>query len=261
MITWIIAIVILIWVIYKRTKPNGKVENYPLGMPRGTVRAIIALLMVSFPFTYILAGQQIPGLINNAVFLIIAFYFEARKGSEEKLVNTVKEIMNPEKYEQEKKTQIYPLYLPKYSVRITLLGVLTLVLILNSLSPNIELQATNTLGDLFIIICLFLIGAIFRGITNAIERKRIHRMVIQMENYQNMSKYDVLEKLVEQKDSWWTRKYKSLLSLLTLSAVFIALMLYTINYGTIIIFVLPFYELTLRGALLLLVSVYYGLRD
>ncbi|MHA1150955.1 MAG: hypothetical protein ACTSR8_22265 [Promethearchaeota archaeon] len=261
MITWILGFTILIWVVYKRTRPNGKIAHYPLGMPRGTVRSIIAILIVSFPFTYILSGQQIPGLITNAVFLIAAFYFEARKGSEEKMIKTIREIMHPEKYEEDKKNQKFPLYLPKYSVRMTLLGMLTLILILNSLRPNVALEATNTLGDLFVIICLFLIGAILRAFTNSMEKKSIHKSVLSMEDYRQMTKYEVLEKLMERKESWWKRKYKSFLSITTLTAVIVALFLYTINYGTIIIVALPFYELTLRGALLLLVSVYYGLRD
>ena len=97
MITWILGILILIWCIIKRAREGGKVEGYPFGMPRGTVRALITLMVVAFPFNYILLSTIIPVEISNALFILAAFYFEARKGGPDRL-NLIKEVKNPEKY-------------------------------------------------------------------------------------------------------------------------------------------------------------------
>ena len=44
-------------------------------MPRGTVRAFITLLVITFPLIYLINGEEIPRLIVNAIFVFTAFYF------------------------------------------------------------------------------------------------------------------------------------------------------------------------------------------
>ncbi|MBY8989230.1 MAG: hypothetical protein KGD58_00620 [Candidatus Lokiarchaeota archaeon] len=50
MITWILLLILSIWILANRFSQNGKVAGYPLGMPRGTVRALITIMIVAFPF-------------------------------------------------------------------------------------------------------------------------------------------------------------------------------------------------------------------
>lgn len=57
MITWILGGIITVWLILRRFGKDGKIEGEPLGMPRGTVRALITILIVAFPFNCIFAGQ------------------------------------------------------------------------------------------------------------------------------------------------------------------------------------------------------------
>ena len=66
MITWILGIILVIWVIIKRSGKEGKIKGEPLGMPRGTIRALNTLLIVTIPFNYLLLSQEIPGMITNA---------------------------------------------------------------------------------------------------------------------------------------------------------------------------------------------------
>ena len=120
MISWFICGILLIWCIVHRIGVGDKIEGPPLGMPRGTVRALITILIVSFPFTYLLSGQQIPGLIINAIFIVVAFYFEARRGTRDKL-NVIEDIKYPEEAEKKHDIDKEPLYLPKFSVRIILI--------------------------------------------------------------------------------------------------------------------------------------------
>ncbi|MFX0141121.1 MAG: hypothetical protein ACFFDN_46210, partial [Candidatus Hodarchaeota archaeon] len=80
MISWILFGIFSIWIIINRFREGGKVEGYPLSMPRGTVRALIAITIVAFPFGYIISGvEKIPPLIVNIIFVVVAFYFEARR--------------------------------------------------------------------------------------------------------------------------------------------------------------------------------------
>ena len=90
MITWILGIILIIWVIIKRCGKEGKIKGEPLGMPRGTVRALNTLLIVTIPFNYLLSGEEIPGMITNAILILMAFYFQTRKSGKEKLKRIVK---------------------------------------------------------------------------------------------------------------------------------------------------------------------------
>jgi hypothetical protein len=117
MITWILGTILIIFCLVKRFSKDGRVEGYPLGMPRGTVRAIITIMVVAFPFSYIsplnfLMGEtQIPSEIINSIFILVAFYFEARKSEDDRL-KLIREIQKPEIVAEEKKRRkshyIYP---------------------------------------------------------------------------------------------------------------------------------------------------------
>ena len=259
MITWIIGVILVIWLLIKRYGKDGKIEGFPLGMPRGTVRAFITLLVITFPLIYIINGEQIPRLIVNAIFVLVAFYFQSRKEKTEKIKHIIKEIKNPEKYEEEKKKEKKPLYLPKYTVRSLLLITLIAITFLNFLGPEVQFETTtNTLVDLLAIVVLFMVGAFFKRIGNSKEKDKIKIQLSSMED--DLSIYELLERLLEDTSSWLAQKGKNLLSLVTLLAVITSLLCYTVGWDYII-FTLPFYVISLRETLLLIINLYYGFRD
>jgi len=57
MISWILGLIIAIWCLIKRFRRDGRVKGYPLGLPRGTVRAYIAIIVVAFPFNFLIINQ------------------------------------------------------------------------------------------------------------------------------------------------------------------------------------------------------------
>ena len=259
MITWILGGIVLVWILANRVSQYGKVEGEPLGMPRGTVRAFITLLIVTFPFGYLLTGDPIPPLIINAIFIVVAFYFEARRSGHDKLRKIVNEIKNPalvtlDLREENKK----PLYLPKFTVRFSLVVILVLIQIMIFLSPSISFNTTNTLADVLIIVSLFIIGASFRSIVNFREKKNITEQVANMDA--SLSDVEIIEKIMLREPGWWKRTGKNVISVLMLMVVVIALLCYTFNWDYAI-FSSPYYNLTVVGVLLLLVNVYYGFRD
>lgn len=258
MITWILGGILLIWILVNRFSHDGKINGEPLGMPRGTVRAFIALLISTFPFGYLLTGELIPPLIINAIFIVVAFYFEARRSSHEKLRKIVNEIKNPELATVDLRKEKKPLYLPKFTVRFSLVAILVLIQIAMFLAPSISFQLTNTLADALIIIGLFMIGAFFRSIINVREKKRIKEQVTNMDT--SLSDVEIIEKLLLKESSWWKRNGKNVISVVMIIVVIIALLCYTFNWDYAL-FSSPYYNLTAVGVLLLLVNVYYGFRD
>jgi len=255
MITWILGIVLLIFVLIKRFGKDGRVEGYPLGMPRGTIRALITLMVVSFPFTYILDNSPIPPTVVNTIFILVAFYFEARKGTDSRL-KIIEKIKNPKEASEEKRNTKKPLYLPRYTVRISLMFFLIVFYLIDTFIQPISLELTNTLIDILIIAILYFIGTFFRAIGQIFSKKKLKEQVEEIPSYQELSKYDILEKLEEQKRGSINNIGKNLFSIIVFIAVTTALFLFTFKIDFTLIF-----NVSLRRILLLLINIYYGFRD
>jgi len=255
MITWILGIALIIFVLIKRFGKDGRVEGYPLGMPRGTVRAIITLMVVSFPFTYIIANSPIPSEIVNTIFILVAFYFEARKGEDNRL-KIIEEVKDTKEVSEEKSKTKKPLYLPRYTVRIFLMMLLIVFYLIDIFVQHISLELTNTLVDILVIAILYFIGTFFRALVQLFQKKKLKEQIEGIQNYQELSKYDILEKLDEQKRGGITNVGKSLFSIMVFIAVTAALFLFTVNIDFTLIF-----NVSLRRSLLLLINLYYGFRD
>ncbi len=260
MITWILGTILIIFVLIKRFSKDGRIEGYPLGMPRGTVRAIITLMVVSFPFNYLLGipSTEIPSAIVNSIFILVAFYFEARR-SDNDLLDLIKTVKNPEKQAKIKRELKKPLYLPKYSVRAMLVIILVSFIILN-FYVGIPFESTNSIMDIVIIISFYFVGSVFRTFTHKLQKKKIKKQMQTVSDYQSLSKYEILEKIMEQEPSFWKKTWKGVISILTFVAVSTGLILYTLNIPPISIDLVIF-KPSLREALLLLINVYYGFRD
>ncbi|MFX1397659.1 MAG: hypothetical protein ACFFAS_11530 [Promethearchaeota archaeon] len=261
MITWIILFILVVWCVYKRTREDGEVKGFPLGLPRGTIRAIVTLLIVSLPLQFLIMRQNVPGIVVNALFIVVAFYFEARKPGEDRLKRIIKEIKNPEKQHLEEKRVKKPLYWPKYTVRVTLILLLGLIILITTASGKISaFETTSTIIDVILIIGLYMVGSIFRGVGVHKERKKLKKQIAEMKDFQNLSKFQIIENLMVEKLSWWERKGKFFLSIFVLISMILSLYFYTFNIPIPLIET-PDYTLSLEGMLLLVISLYYGIRD
>ena len=257
MISWILGTILIIWCVIRRFLKNGRVEEYPLGMPRGTVRAIITLMVVSFPFTYLMNGTEIEGQIINAIFILAAFYFEART-SENEEIEIAKEIKNPERHKQLKAKEKYPLYLPKYSVRIMLLIIL-LIIFLTNMSLGVSFQIINTIFNILIIVILYFIGTLFQSLASYRNKNKIIKKIHTIEDYQNKSEFELYEIILNIEPSPWKRRWRSIYSLFTFGAVVTSLLLFEMDIDYLIpTFFWP--SISLRSTLLLIINVYYGFR-
>ncbi|MFX1379697.1 MAG: hypothetical protein ACFFA4_11470 [Promethearchaeota archaeon] len=258
MISFILLGIFGTWVLVNRFSKEGKVAGHPLGMPRGTVRALSTIMIVAFPFGYILDGKDIPSLIVNVIFVVVAFYFEARRTERDKIREIVNEMKSPDIILEDSRKEKKPLYLPRYSVRILLLLLLAIILISNYFGPHVAFEVTNTIFDLLIIVTLFIIGSFFRSIVNSRERKSLKEKIGNMDS--SLSEVEIIEKLILEESNWWKRKGRNILSVTMFVIVVSALICFTFRIDLTIINLID-YELTLVGFLLLLINAYYGFRD
>ena len=60
-------------------------KDYPLGLPQGSVRAILALSMVVFVFVWFFEFKTIPKELVGLVTFVITYYFTKRDGYDRKL--------------------------------------------------------------------------------------------------------------------------------------------------------------------------------
>jgi len=114
-----------------------KVENVTLGIPTGSVRSFIAITLISFPFYFLLKEipSYIPSAITSLIFVIVTYYFEMRSEGYWELIQKLKNLQekNPQK-------NYHPLYLPKYTVRITLVSLLISMFLYNASGPQVSIE-------------------------------------------------------------------------------------------------------------------------
>lgn len=210
MINLILGIMLAVWCFIKRVSYGGKVEGKPLGLPRGSIKAYITLLIITFPFHYIVIGGEVPGLVINAIFVLVLFYFETRKAGKPVVkLHQIIQVIKDEWFGHKRKQEKNPLYLPKYSVRISIIVALVVIFLI---IPIGTYETTTTLLDLIIIIGLFIIGQTFGGVANYKTRQRIKDQIEVMENYKSLSDVEIIENLMEKKPSLWKEKGLSILS-------------------------------------------------
>jgi len=141
-----------------------------------------------------------------------------------------------------------------------LVTILILVVILNFYGPKVEFIYENTLLDIVIIIIFYFFGSVFRSISHSQQKKNIKKEMLSIPEYQNLSKYELFEKIMDKKPSFWKKTWKSIISIIIFIAVSTGLMLFTLHIDyTIPLFGL--FTISLRETLLLLINVYYGFRD
>jgi len=253
MLAWIFAIALMIWLLYSHFRKNAFLFRQPLGMPEGTVRAYISIILVSFPFMFVWQGLEVPGSISNMLFLVTAFYFEKRS-AKYSAKTIVKELENPQ--QQRSRTRYgLPMYWPRYSVR-TLLIVLILVLFLTS-SPSIIPSISNhdTFANLLITVGSFILGLTAGWIGKRFLSLRVRRLA--------KRKGITLTEAAEKLDPSMKRNsliVESILSIVVITSVLSSLFLFTFNLEPWI-HLFGIVSISVRDNLLQSINLYYGFRQ
>ncbi|HME51990.1 MAG TPA: hypothetical protein VKM55_07220 [Candidatus Lokiarchaeia archaeon] len=225
----------------------------PLGMPEGTVRAYLSIIVVAFPFLFVWQGLAIPNLLSNLLFLVCAFYFEKRS-TKVTAKAVIGEFMDVDDHTPKKRDSL-PLYLPKYSVR-TLLIVLIIALLINSYSSTIgTITSENTFANLLITLGAFVVGLAGRRLGNNMIARRIrwHAKIKKISLSEAANEIDPALKRS-------SAILESILSIIVIIAVISSLFMFTFNFDISI----PFFGIVVvstRENLLQLLSLYYGFRQ
>ena len=266
MITWILAGFLFLWIIAERLLKKKKIVGVPLGLPEGTVRACIALLIVTFPLNQLimnqLFGSTFPITIQewfvNTLFVVVAFYFEAR-AYEKSIRQLLKEVKDPAKYKKTRNEM--PLYWPRFTVRITIFSFLILTTVLVSagiFSGTLDFSSTSSvLIELIFIVFFFIIGLVIRRLHQSQLKRKIRRRLGKHEGT-----HDELIEVLEEKERKNGRVIETFLAFIMLSVLLAVLIFYSLNWNYNL-FNIPFInvQVSVRMGMILLLNLYFGYRQ
>ena len=266
MITWILSGFLFLWIFAERVLKKKKIIGVPLGLPEGTVRACIALLIVTFPLNQLIMNQLF-GLIFpitihewfvNTLFVVVAFYFEAR-AYEKSIRQLLKEVKDPAKYKKTRNEM--PLYWPRFTVRITIFSLLILTTVLVSagvFSGTLDFSSTSSvLIELIFIVFFFIIGLLIRRFHQSQLKRKIRRRLGKHEG-----SHDELIEVLEEKERKNGRITETFLAFIMLTVLLSVLLFYTLDWDYNLFFI-PFIniQVSVRMGMILLLNLYFGYRQ
>jgi len=266
MITWILAIFLLLWLFAERVFKKKKIIGVPLGLPEGSIRACIALLIVTFPLNQLIMYEIFTPLFPitiqewfvNTLFVVVAFYFEAR-AYEKTIRQLLKEVKDPAKY---KKTRTeLPLYWPRFTVRITLFFflILTVVLVSASMfSGTLEFTSTSSvLIELIFIVFFFMVGLLIRRMHQGQMKRKIRTRLAKHEG-----SHEELVEVLEEKERKNGRITEAILAIIMVGILISILIFYTIDWNYNLFFIpLINIQVSVRMGMVLLLNLYFGYRQ
>jgi hypothetical protein len=117
----------------------------PLGLPTGSVRALLTLLIVAVVIVQVVRGQEIELLWAATLMIALAHYFASRR-----FINLPPDVIRRLAEEGQVETEANPLFLPRHSIRVVLiLAFVGLAVYLYRQNQLFESQALPILGVLF----------------------------------------------------------------------------------------------------------------
>ena len=88
----------------------------PLGLPSGSVRALLTLLIVAVVITQVVRGREVEPLWTETLMIALAHYFTSRR-----FINLAPDVMRRLETEGRVEAEAHPLYLPRHTVRALLI--------------------------------------------------------------------------------------------------------------------------------------------
>jgi hypothetical protein len=88
----------------------------PLGLPPGSVRALLSLMVVSMVIEETVHGHDLSVHLVEALLMVLALYFSARK-----IVSVPPAVLQQLEKEGQIPVERQPLYLPRFSIRLVIL--------------------------------------------------------------------------------------------------------------------------------------------
>ncbi len=142
----------------------GAANRPPLGLPSGSVRALLTLLVVLVVIVQVGRGQEVGPLWTETLMIVLAHYFTSRR-----FVNLSPEMLRRLEAEGQLETESNPLHLPRHSIRILLaVAFLGLAVYLYREHRLLDVQPLSILGVVF----AYLLGVTARGLWTWASRGR-----------------------------------------------------------------------------------------
>ena len=140
----------------------------PLGLPRGSVRALLTLLIVLVVCTELLRGRRPDPLWTETLLIALAHYFTSRR-----FVNLSPEVLRRLEQEGLLPHEPQPLFLPRMTIRLLIVAAFVMVAIVMFRSGRLlEDPVAGTLG----LVGAYLLGVVGGGIARWWSRGKPTRL-------------------------------------------------------------------------------------
>ncbi|MGA2799682.1 MAG: hypothetical protein ABSE63_19030 [Thermoguttaceae bacterium] len=126
----------------------------PLGLPSGSIRALLTLLIVAVVIVQLGRGHEVELLWTETLMIALAHYFTSRR-----FIKLPPDVIRRLKEEGQIEDEAHPLYMPQYTIRaILVLAFAGLAVYLYRQHQLFESQALSILGVVF----AYLLGIVAR---------------------------------------------------------------------------------------------------
>ena len=138
-------------------EPEGSPKYWPpLGLPVGSVRALLTLFVVAIVTASVARGRDLDLIWTETLLIALAHYFTSRR-----FVSLPPEVLKRIQEEGLVEKEGNPLFLPRHSIRLLILAAfIGLGVFLYKQHRLMEPRAVSLLG----IVAAYVLGAIFRGV-------------------------------------------------------------------------------------------------
>jgi len=145
-------------------EPEGSPKYWPpLGLPVGSVRAILTLFVVSIVTLSVARGHDLDLVWTETLLIALAHYFTSRR-----FVSLPPEVLARMQTEGVLEQERHPLFLPRHSIRLLIVGsFIALGVFLYRQNRLWEPRAVSLLG----IVAAYTLGAIVRDISSWFGRR------------------------------------------------------------------------------------------
>lgn len=128
----------------------------PLGLPSGSVRALLTVLIVAVVLVQVARGQEVEPLWTETLMIAVAHYFTSRR-----FIRLAPDEIRRLEAEGQIEVESHPLYLPRHTIRaVLMLTFLGSAVYLNQQNQLFQPAALSLLGVVF----SYLLGILARGV-------------------------------------------------------------------------------------------------
>ncbi len=148
---------------YDREEPF----RYPLGLPSGSVRALLTMIVVAVTCSDILNGRKVDLVWAETLMVALAHYFTSRR-----FVQLPPEILSRLETDGVIPKEPMPLYLPRGTIRFAILAAFAAVFAFQFRQGQLFDLKTNTF-PIFVTLLAYFAGTTLRGTLNWWNRGRV----------------------------------------------------------------------------------------